>query len=72
MRAATRRCVPQDLAAMRGLGEAADRVLVLDGALDADRIGDVLDLGGQRLGAGEAEDVVDAVRSQKSMASGRP
>ena len=47
---------------MRGLGEAAHRVLVLDGALDADRIGDVLELVGQRLGAGEAEDIVDAVR----------
>lgn len=45
-----------------GLGEAAHGVLVLDRALDADVVGDFLDLGSERLRAGEAEDVIDAVR----------
>ena len=39
-----------------GLGEAAHGVLVFDCARDADRVGELLDLGRQGLGAGEAED----------------
>ena len=34
---------------MGGLGEAAHSVLVLDRALDADVVGDLLDLGGEDL-----------------------
>jgi hypothetical protein len=45
-----------------GLGEATHSVLVFDCARDADRVGELVDLGSQSLGAGEAEDLIDAVR----------
>ncbi len=47
---------------MGGLGKAAHSVLVLDRALDAKGVGGLLHLPGKGLCAGEAEDVVDAVR----------
>ena len=43
-------------------GEAPHGVLVFDCALDADRVGELVDLGCEGLGAGEAEHVIDAVR----------
>ena len=49
------------LGRVRGLGKAAHRILVVDGPRHPDRVGGVLDLGGERLGAGQAEDVSDAV-----------
>ena len=44
-----------------GLGKAAHHLLIAKGPLGANSIGDVLHLLGERLGAGQAEDVGDAV-----------
>ena len=49
------------LGRVRGLGKAAHRILVVDGPRHPDRVGGVLDLGGERLGAGQAEDVGDPI-----------
>jgi hypothetical protein len=49
------------LGAMARLGIAAHDVLVVEGALDADSVRRLVDLPGQRLGSGKAEDVIDAV-----------
>jgi hypothetical protein len=43
------------------LGIAAQNRQVPDGALRADVVGDLVDFSGERLGTGQAEDVVDAV-----------
>src|SRR5664280_2453884 len=43
------------------LGIAAQNSQVLDGASGADVVGDLVDFFGERLGAGQTEDVVDAV-----------
>src|SRR6478736_2220421 len=43
------------------LGIAAQNRQVLDGASGADVVGDLVDFSGERLGAGQAKDVVDAV-----------
>src|SRR5665811_448740 len=43
------------------LGIAAQNRQVLDGASRADVVGDLIDFFGERLGTGQAEDVVDAV-----------
>ena len=44
--------MPPGLGRVRGLGKAAHRILVADGPHHPDGIGDILDLGGQRLRAG--------------------
>jgi hypothetical protein len=46
---------------VRGLGKAAHGVPVLQGTMGAHSIGDGFHLGSQRLGAGQAEDIVDAI-----------
>src|SRR5512132_4335186 len=43
------------------LGIATQNRQVLDGASGADVVGDLVDFSGERLGAGQTEDVVDAV-----------
>src|SRR5450432_168173 len=47
---------------MAGLGIAAHHGLVVDRAFGSNRVGGLVDLSGERLGAGQAEDIVDAVR----------
>src|SRR6476646_7420019 len=49
------------LCLVAGLGIAAQNRQVLDGASGADVVSDLVDFSGERLGAGQAEDVVDAV-----------
>jgi hypothetical protein len=49
------------LCVVAGLGVAAQNRQVLDGASGADIVGDLVDFAGERLGARQAEDVVDAV-----------
>src|SRR5471030_1420734 len=49
------------LCLVAGLGIAAQNRQVLDGASRADVVGDFVDFSGERLGARQAEDVVDAV-----------
>jgi hypothetical protein len=46
---------------MPGLGIAAHHRLVVDCSFGSNCVGDLVDLSGQRLGAGQAKDVVDAV-----------
>jgi hypothetical protein len=46
---------------MPGLGIAAHHRLVVDCLFGSNCVGDLVDLSGQRLGAGQAKDVVDAV-----------
>ena len=46
---------------MARLRIAAQNRQVLDGASGADVVGDLVDFSGERLGTGQAEDVVDAV-----------
>lgn len=53
--------LPPGLGRMRGLGKAAHRIHVVDGPHHPDVIGRPLDLGRQRLGAGQSEDVSYAV-----------
>src|SRR5713101_9822168 len=49
------------LCLVAGLGIAAQNSQILDGASCADVVGDLVDFSGERLGARQAEDVVDAV-----------
>lgn len=49
------------LCLVAGLGIATQNRQVLDGASGADVVGDLVDFSGERLGAGQTEDVVDAV-----------
>jgi hypothetical protein len=46
---------------MLGLGIAAHHRLVVDRSFGSNRVGRLVDLSGERLGAGQAKDVVDAV-----------
>ena len=61
MRATARRSLFQDLALCRIFSEPAHGVRVPQRAFDADLIGLVVDLLGQRPGAGQAEQVIDAI-----------
>ena len=61
MRAMTRRSQSQDPCAMAGLGVAAHHGLARHRAFGSHRIADLVHLPGERLGAGEAEHVIDAV-----------
>ena len=56
---------------MTNLGEVAHPVSVVDGPRRGDGIGDLAQLGLKRLGSGQAEEIMNACASQKSMASGR-
>jgi len=53
------------------LGVASDDVFVAEGALGAHGVGGGVDLSRERLRAGKAEDIVDALSSDQLIASGR-
>lgn len=57
---------------MRGLGKAAYRLVVADGALNPDRIGGVLDPGCQSLRPSQFKDVGTSLSSHQATTSGRP
>src|SRR5215216_3972557 len=61
MRATTRRSQCQEPAAWAGLSVAAHHGLVVERTFGANCVGDLVDLSGERLGAGQREDVVDLV-----------